>query len=175
MSTVYDRLLEHRDKGRVVVRVIVSASGTVSTVPDAPNVFHWRFYLALAPSTTPGESQSVTLDMIPANPPTGCLMISSNPTPASRAGVKIELPLATAGSPTVQEIIDLFKAKGMDRYRFDETGSGCLSWLLTGVDHLEQAGLVDAGASEKLRQFHQEQVALHPERHPMPLRQGKFY
>ncbi|KAI0741067.1 hypothetical protein C8Q76DRAFT_853265 [Earliella scabrosa] len=180
MATVYDRSLLDVDRQRVVAQVTVTGSGTLSTVSGSPNIFHWRLYLCLAPfqsipPTTTQPSQSVLIDMIPANPPTGCMMIASKQDPGSRARVKIELQIATTGSPTVQQIIDLFLAKGMHRYNFDATGSGCLWWVWTGLGYLEQNRLVQAGATEMLRQFHQEQSRLHPERHPVPIRQGRFY
>ncbi|KAI0742826.1 hypothetical protein C8Q80DRAFT_1190863 [Daedaleopsis nitida] len=174
MATVYDRPLRQADRQRVVTRIAVTASGTRSTVSGAPNIFHWRMYLTLAPSPI-GGSQSVLLDMIPTNPPTGCLIIESKDLPGSIATQKIELFILTAGSPTVQQIIDLFTTRGMHRYKFDATGSGCLWWVWTGLGYLEQAGLVEAGTTEKLRKFHHEQCSLHPERHPLPIRQGTFY
>ncbi|CDO77829.1 hypothetical protein BN946_scf184714.g4 [Trametes cinnabarina] len=180
MATVYDKGLVAADKDRVVSGIVVTASGTVSTSPDYPNYFHWRFYLILQPSNTnlhAGMSQthSVVFDMIPTNPPTGCFVITSKPESASTARLKIELPLATVGSPTVKQLIALFMEKGMNRYRFDDTGSGCLWWVTTGVRLLEQAGLLEAGACQKLEHFHHEHAKAHPERHPTPMRKGEFY
>ncbi|KAI0640046.1 hypothetical protein C8Q77DRAFT_104523 [Trametes polyzona] len=177
MTTVYDKAFNSQvDKQRVVTQVVLTATDTVSTVPDEPSVYHWQFYFPLAP--TPGSehaSKSVMIDMIPVNPPTGCMIIASKAESASPAESKIELPIAVVGSPTVEQIIDLFKKNGMDRYEFDATGSGCLWWVWTGLGHLEEAGIVESGATEELRQFHHEQYTAHPERHPMPLRKGRFY
>ena len=181
MSTIYDRQLLQEDRQRTVVGITVTTSGSTSTVSGEPAIFHWHLYLVLGPSTAPTAevpgviSQSVLIDMIPVNPPTGCMVITSKRQPCSESNVKAELEIATTGSPTVQQIIDLFKSKGMDRYNFDDTGSGCLWWLWTGLEYLEQAHLVETSATEKLRRFHSEQVTLHPERHPIPMRQGTFY
>ncbi|OJT12121.1 hypothetical protein TRAPUB_11346 [Trametes pubescens] len=179
---IYDRPLRSIDRQRRVTEILVIASGTINTTVNEPNVFHWQLYLLLEPDDPMSESatssQSVLMDMIPTDPPTGTLYLAS---PAARgldADPKVELAIATAGSgapPTVQDLIDLFVAKGMDRYKFDDSGSGCLHWLMTGIQHLEDAGLVEPGASESLRTFHREQVKQHPERHPMPIRRGIFY
>ncbi|KAJ3484657.1 hypothetical protein NLI96_g5495 [Meripilus lineatus] len=179
MATIYDKPLLQIDKDRVVTHVQVSTSGTVSTVIDCPNIFHWQYYLILAPrtitDTNASNSQSILLDMIPANPPTGCLMIASMQSPGTTSPIKAEIEFATIGSPRVGQFIDLFKVKGMDRYTFDDTGSGCLWWLFTGLGYLEQESLVETGATESLHKFHQEQISLHPGRHPVPMRKGKFY
>lgn len=63
----------------------------------------------------------------------------------------------------------------MNRYKFDDSGSGCLHWLMTGIQHLEDAGLVELGASLRLCAFHHKQVEQHLERHLMPIRRGTFY
>ncbi|KAI0262069.1 hypothetical protein BC834DRAFT_892949 [Gloeopeniophorella convolvens] len=88
------------------------ASGTMSTLTtDEQGIFHWRLYLILAPDPSPtatGASQSVLFDMIPTNPPTGTLLVASNPPQTSGARVKIELPLETAGAPTVSRLVDPF-------------------------------------------------------------------
>ncbi|KAI0725771.1 hypothetical protein C8Q72DRAFT_576667 [Fomitopsis betulina] len=184
MATVYDRAFKPIDRDQTVAKIVVTASGAggnIAATPNGsgglvPNIYHWRLYLVLLPNPLiPTRSQSVLLDIIPANPPTGCLVISSKEMPASTAPGKVELTLFPAGSPTVQQIVDLFKNKGMDRYMFDATGSGCLWWVTVGVRHLEEAGLVEAGASRTLQMFHHEHARAHPERHPMPVRQGRFY
>ncbi|KAH9854596.1 hypothetical protein C2E23DRAFT_817145 [Lenzites betulinus] len=176
MSTIYDKSLLPTDRDRTIAQVVLTASGTVITTLNEPNVFHWQFYLPLStPATPTTTTQAVVVDMIPVNPPTGCLLVSSTLEPACSAPTKIELPLAVVGSPTVKQFISIFQEKGMDRYKFDGTGSGCLWWVMTGVHHLEDAGLVEAGASLKLEQFHREHAESHPERHPMPLRKGEFY
>ncbi|KAI0355883.1 hypothetical protein OH77DRAFT_1478764 [Trametes cingulata] len=181
--TVYDKPLLPADRERTVSTMLVTASGTINTTVNEPNVFHWQLYLLLSPSesattaTTATNTRSVLVDMIPANPPVGTIYVASKDTKGLDAEPKVELPLATAGSPlpTVQQLLDLLIEKGMDRYKFDETGSGCLHWIITAIQNLEEAGVLEEGASEKLREFHREQVELHPERHPMPIRKGTFY
>lgn len=157
----------------------MTASGTVMTTVNEPNVFHWQLYLVLdeAPDSPTPNTKSVLIDMIPANPPTGTMYLSSLSTRGLDAQPKIELAISTSRTrpPTVQQLVNLFLEKGMARYKFDDSGSGCLHWLMTGMQHLEDAGLVEPGASELLRAFHREQVELHPERHPMPIRHGTFY
>ncbi|KAI0668280.1 hypothetical protein C8Q78DRAFT_980585 [Trametes maxima] len=176
---VVDKPLHRTDRSRVVAEILVTASGTINTSVNEPNVFHWQLYLPLEgslPDSSP-STQSVLIDMIPANPPTGVMYLASRESRGLQADPKIELPILAASEPppTVQQIVDLLLGKGMDRYKFDESGSGCLHWLMTGVRHLEDAGLVEHGASDKLSTFHREQVKLHPERHPMPIRRGEFY
>ncbi|KAH9855701.1 hypothetical protein C2E23DRAFT_596631 [Lenzites betulinus] len=183
-SHTYDRPLRPIDRQRRVTEILVIASGTINTTVNEPNVFHWQLYLLLEPDVpTAGSatsSQSVLIDMIPTDPPTGTLYLASQAARGLDADPKVEFAIATAtaGSdspPTVQDLIDLFVAKGMNRYKFDDSGSGCLHWLMTGIQHLEDAGLVELGASSRLRAFHHKQVEQHPERHPMPIRRGTFY
>ncbi|EIW54935.1 uncharacterized protein TRAVEDRAFT_51070 [Trametes versicolor FP-101664 SS1] len=178
-NCVYDKPLRSKDRQRGISEIIVTASGSVNTTVNEPNVFHWQLYLALdeAPDSSAPDTKSVLIDMIPANPPTGTMYLSSLSTRGLDAQPKIELAISTSGTPppTVQRLVDLFFENGMARYKFDDSGSGCLHWLMTGMQHLEDAGLVEPGASERLRAFHREQVKLHPERHPMPVRQGTFY
>ncbi|KAI0643293.1 hypothetical protein C8Q79DRAFT_915652 [Trametes meyenii] len=193
---VFDKPLYRADRSRSVTEILVTASGTINTTVNEPSVFHWQLYLiprapessthlvsgnpleGSSPTNSSSGSQSVLIDMIPANPPTGVMYLASRESRGLHADPKIELPIQVALSPqapTVQQIVDLFLEKGMGRYKFDESGSGCLHWLMTGVRHLEDAGLVERGASENLRVFHREQVELHPERHPMPIRRGVFW
>ncbi|RDX44339.1 hypothetical protein OH76DRAFT_1359727 [Lentinus brumalis] len=172
--SVYDRLLRPGDKNCVVTTITVTASGTVIT-SDEPNVFHWRMYLGLSMFPVVSRSKGVLLDMIPTNPPIGTLVVSSKDTASSRAHNKVELSIATVGSPTVAQIVQLFIEKGMHRYNFDDTGSGCLYWTATGIQHLQDARLVESGAVSKLWTFHMDQAARHPGRHPLPVRQGTFY
>ncbi len=179
MTTVFSKSLLQDDRECVVARVVVTASGSVSTAKDEPHVFHWRLYLALA--RAPGlelqasASRSVLFDMIPSLPPTGTLVIASKREEVSRALRKIEMPFPTTGRPTIARFIQLFLEKGMDRYRFDSTGSGCYYWTMTGIQHLEEAGMIMPGSYKLLLNFHKEQAQLHPERHPLPVRQGEFY
>ncbi|PIL30505.1 hypothetical protein GSI_07205 [Ganoderma sinense ZZ0214-1] len=177
MTTVFSKRLLQDDRERVVARVVVTASGTVSTVKNEPQVFHWRLYLVLAPDARlrPTSSQSVLFDMTPSLPPTGTFIIASKVEALSEARRKIELPLFTTGQPTVARLIHLFLEKGMDRYKFDSTGSGCYYWTMTGVQRLEEAGLIMPGSLKLLLDFHKEQAQLHPERHPLPVRRGEFY
>lgn len=179
-NCVYDKPLRPEDRQRRILEIIVTASGTVNTTVNEPNVFHWQLYLVLdeAPNSSAPNTKSVLIDMIPANPPTGTMYLSSLSTRGLDTQPKIELAMSTSGTPppTVQRrLVDLFLENGMARYKFDDSGSGCLHWLMTGMQHLEDAGIVEPRASERLRAFHGEQVELHPERHPMPIRQGTFY
>ncbi|KAI0370628.1 hypothetical protein BV20DRAFT_288977 [Pilatotrama ljubarskyi] len=178
-STVYDKPLLQADRQRTVNSILITASGTINTTLNEPNVFHWQLYMLLSPSEPAvlTKTQSVVVDMIPANPPVGTVYVASKESTGLDAEPKVELSIATAGSPlpTIQQLLDLLIEKGVDRYMFDETGSGCLHWIITAVEQLEGAGLVEPAASAKLRDFHREQVKQHPERHPMPIRKGTFY
>ncbi|KAI0262045.1 hypothetical protein BC834DRAFT_406837 [Gloeopeniophorella convolvens] len=175
--TVYSKGLLPTDGGRAVTRIVVSASGTINTLStDEQGVFHWRLYLVLAPDQSRAStSQSVLFDMVPTNPPVGTLIAASNPAPTSGARVKAELPFETMGGPTVGQLIELFLHKGMDRYKFDDSGSGCVYWVLMGLQHLQDAGLVESQAVESLRAFHDEQSRLSPANHQVPFRRGTFY
>ena len=170
---IYDKHLDPNDKDCIVTKIVVTASDTVSTVEDMPSIFHWQIYLVIEPGQS--QNNSVVIDMQPANPPIGVMIITSNPNARSTAINKIELDILTRDGPTVNQIIDVFLEHRMQFYKFDDTGSGCLYWIFTGLRFLEERGLVEQGAVEKLEKFHLEQAGIHPERHPMPLRKGVFY
>lgn len=174
-QTVYDRDLQPADKDRVITQITVTSSGSVQTVSDMPNIYHWHLYLLLGAPNGVSNSQSVLFDMIPTMPPTGTLIISSKITPQSQSPHKIELPIRTVGEPVLSQFIDFFISNRMDRYQFDESGSGCLYWVMVAIEKLENAQMIEAGASSMLRTLHNEQAILHPERHPMPLRKGQYY
>ncbi|XP_006459684.1 hypothetical protein AGABI2DRAFT_177536 [Agaricus bisporus var. bisporus H97] len=177
MTTIYDKNFNAADKHRIISKFIVTASRATSSPINGVNYYHWRFYLQLSQfgSSDISSSKSVVLDMIPTNPPIATLVISSNPHDKSRSPVKIELDIFPAKPLTVGQVIDLFIEKGMHRYTFDATGSGCLFWTATGIHHLHEAKLIEAGAPNKLHTFHMAQANLHPERHPLPMRKGTFY
>ncbi|XP_006459682.1 hypothetical protein AGABI2DRAFT_116642 [Agaricus bisporus var. bisporus H97] len=175
ITTIYDKNLNAADKNRFISKIVVTASSTVSTTIDG-NYYHWRIYLQLSQSDiSNSSSKSVILDMIPTNPPTSTLMITSNAYASSNSPAKIEFDIFPAKPLTVGQVIDLFIEKGMHRYTFDATGSGCLFWIMTGIHHLHEANLIEAGAPNKFHTFHMAQANLHPERHPLPLRKGTFY
>ncbi len=179
LMSVYQRSFNPADRTRQVHSVTVTASGSVntSTGSSGENYFHWRIYLTLLPANPPpgSGSQSVLLDMIPTNPPVATLCISSKENAGSTARQKIELELQPLDGLTVGHVIDLFIDNNMHRYKFDSTGSGCLFWTMTAVDLLQQHKYIESQAVDKLNHFHTTQAALHPERHPLPLRQGTFY
>lgn len=172
-TTVYDKLLLSDDRHCAVTCVTVTASGTVST-SDQLSIFHWRLYLKLTPGSS-NRTQSVLLDMIPANPPNGIFFIPSRSTEGSTARNRVELSVDTVGSPTVQQIITLFLNNKMDRYMFDETSSDCLYWTQVGLQLIQNAGWVEAGACDGLQAFYEEQASLHPGRYWVPIRRGTFY
>ena len=170
---IYDKHLNEFDKEWVVTHIAVTASDTVSTVKDAPSIFHWCFSLVLEPGQS--QNKSVVIDMQPVNPPIGVMIISSNPEAESKAANKVEIAILTRGRPTVSQIINVFLEHNIQRYKFDDSGSGCLFWLFTGLRFLEERELVEHGAVEKAETFHKKQAETHPERHPMPFRKGEFY
>ncbi|KAI1788479.1 hypothetical protein LXA43DRAFT_1063578 [Ganoderma leucocontextum] len=174
MSTVYNKGLRPEDKPRVVTSVVATASGTVSTAKNQPDVFHWRLYLVLAPDAK-AASKSVLFDMSPTLPPKGTFIITSKSTDTSQAQRKTELPLSTVGQHTVDQLIQLYLQKGMDRFNFDGEGMGCFYWTITGVQHLEAAGMLKPGSHKALEDFYKGQAKLHPERFPLPIQRGAFY
>ncbi|GLB36841.1 hypothetical protein LshimejAT787_0311280 [Lyophyllum shimeji] len=126
-TTIYDKGFLQADAERRVASITVSASATTSTVTGQPNYFHWRFYLVLDPPASPAHSQSVVLDMMPTNPPKGCLIISSQPTWRSTAQLKIEFPIATVGSPKVGQIIRASRPSSREAPPAPEEGHFLLS------------------------------------------------
>ena len=72
MTTISDKSLLQIDNDRVVTNAQVSTR-IISTVTDCSNIFHWRYYLILAPRSTTDTNVSnpkfIMLDMISADPP----------------------------------------------------------------------------------------------------------
>ena len=173
MATTWTKGFLAVDKPRIVSTIVVTASGTADGV--AP--FHWRFYTVLnpAPQDSGLNSASVLFDMIPVNDNKGCLMVASKIQEASTAPLKVELRIPCATECTTHQIFECLTRHGLDRYLFTENGTGCLFWVLKAVEQLGQAGYVDIGAIDKLRAFRDEEIQLHPARHPDALREGTFY
>ncbi|TFY68850.1 hypothetical protein EVG20_g3385 [Dentipellis fragilis] len=187
-STVYTKQFNPTDDGRAVSQIIVNASGNISTAQDLPDIWHWRLHLLLSPdpqdsdrnpNSTPTriESRSVVLDMIPAASSTGTMCITSKPTTELHSPNSAELAFAPIPdiTITVRRIVDLFLSKGMDRYTYNDRYTGCVLWVRTGIEHLQDAGWVERGAVERLDAFYREQTALQPRNLEEPFGRGVFY
>nr|VWP00502.1 WW domain-containing protein [Ganoderma boninense] len=176
-TTVYNKGLQPADKDRVVERVVATASAPVSAGKNEKKVFHWRLYLVLAPAAAaqskPSSTKSILFDMSPTTGGlTGTFIIASKVDAQSRSREKIELQFPTHGHPTVAHFIDLFLEKGMDRYNFNDKGMGCYHWTVTGIQHLEEAGMLTAGSAKSLDNFYKQQG---PQRCPVANEKGQFY
>ncbi|KAA1477861.1 hypothetical protein DENSPDRAFT_625927 [Dentipellis sp. KUC8613] len=181
-STIYTKQFDSTDNDRPVSQILVYASGNISTAQDLPDIWHWQLHLL--PSADPRAQDSdnpptrtIVLDMIPAVSPTGTLCI------LSKAPTELPLHLPTSASLafapltaiTVRHIVDLFLSKGMDRYTYNERYTGCVFWVRTAVERLQDAGWVEGGAAEKFDAFYKEQAALRPGNFEEPFGRGEFY
>jgi hypothetical protein len=75
----------------------------------------------------------------------------------------------------VQDVIDLILAKGRDRYKLTEGGSGCRYWCKTVVRDLEDHQFVRGGSSDQLEGYMRSLHAVHGNWVPYPLYKGTFY
>ncbi|KAJ3542251.1 hypothetical protein NM688_g5991 [Phlebia brevispora] len=174
---VFEKLLKAEDRPRLVTTLRVT--GTIA--PDA-TVYHWHIELCLAPTEDGSESndasRTVVFDMTPTGPgEAGILIVKSN-SDSSTSFVpsdQFELDIQVKERHTVQEYLNFFVNKGMQRYKFDDTGSGCYHWVVTVLAHLESNGWIPQGSLSDLEAFRAEQRKLRPDNIPTPYPKGQFY
>jgi hypothetical protein len=168
-ETIYARSFNLADKETVVNSIAVYVS-PVNT-GDINSVYHWIV------SLNTGTPTSVTLDMIPgADSRTGVLMITSHKTkPLLVISASFTFQVLRANAVTVGEVLDVLRAQGFDRYRYDDSGSGCRYWCTMVVKELESSKILPAGSKDTFLQYVGEQNAVKPLSMPMPLREGTFY
>ncbi|KAF7797662.1 hypothetical protein EIP86_008862 [Pleurotus ostreatoroseus] len=161
-KTVYAKSLNPADKLRPVSALVVTASGTNPTVADRPDIWHWWLVAQLASSKDHAESEqevSVTLDMIPANPPTGTMVVKSDgpalskdvslAQPETETDFTFLIPTIISPPPNLNDLIALILSKGLDRYEFDDTGSGCVHWVVSVLELVEETKWIEEGVTKK--------------------------
>lgn len=120
-------------------------------------------------------SKSVLFDMIPALFPVGVLVIQSKNSETSTEMEKVEYIVPVLQYYTIQQYIDLFVANGMQRYRFDSTGSGCMYWVASVFGLLGESGWAPPGHFTGIIEFHKQHAEARPLDFALPLRKGDFY
>ncbi|KAF9240403.1 hypothetical protein BU15DRAFT_73995 [Melanogaster broomeanus] len=127
-----------------VGRYILSGSPVTG---DKNSVLHWRIFISCV---SQGRSMThVKLDLSPGGDgSTGVLIVNEIPYEISATSVAAVSEVATAGI-TVDGLLDMLKRNGRNRYRFDDSGSGCRFWCRTVLADLENGGLVASGAVER--------------------------
>ncbi|TDL27576.1 hypothetical protein BD410DRAFT_427820 [Rickenella mellea] len=163
MSTFYDKpVSQYKDKTITAIRLFGSA------IP-ASNVFHWCL--------------SLTLDEVES-------FIIVDPTPT--VDLKIVVMMSTGsynGSPneggayqtdvaqalTVSDLKALIMEKKRDRYKLDDSGSGCRYWCQIVLGDLEDGGFVTPGTTAQFLTTIDALAAKNPEGFPLPVRKGTFY
>lgn len=77
---------------------------------------------------------------------------------------------------TVQDIIQSIFDNKRDRYRYDDTGSGCRFWVGTVIEDLEREGRLSQDSLQEFKTFVSNlHEAERENRVPMPPRMGAFY
>ncbi|KIJ41328.1 hypothetical protein M422DRAFT_48783 [Sphaerobolus stellatus SS14] len=140
--------------------------------------YHWRVFLQVKePDTTEPTMKAVILNMIPgADAVTSVLMSSSVDVPAI-TGDKVEYSIQPSEEITVGKLREYITDNDFDKYRFDDTGSGCRWWCAIVLGHLEKKlRVIPAGAYTEFERKVEALFKTVPSgRIPMPIRKGEFY
>lgn len=167
-AAIHDRLLDERDRARLVQQVVLTGTPVDSRFENS--VSHWRIFLKLT------ENHLVIIEMAPgggADLRTGLLFVKTeNATSLSKDDTSISLPIMNPFSVT--SVLDLIIRHGRERYRYDETISGCRFWCMTVLGDMEAEGYVADGAVEHFKREIDKLNSLNPDRFPLPTRKGEF-
>ncbi|KAG6180828.1 hypothetical protein E4U10_007445 [Claviceps purpurea] len=60
-----------------------------------------------------------------------------------------QLSFRAIGGPKVKNIVDMIKAKGLQKYNFTPDWEGCRFWVYMFICHLERGGFVESGSVGK--------------------------
>lgn len=166
-ATTFTRLLQTADKARLIESIVV-VGAPVSDAIDS--VLHWQIFAII------DNTKSVLFDLIPGGSDgrTGVLMITSKQG-SYDGSAKATHRVAVSDGITVQQLFDLILRNGRDRYKYDDTGSGCRYWCTVVLGDLEAVGMIEAGSHKSFLQYVADQAAIAPAVFPMPVRQGQFY
>jgi len=149
---------------------LVGTSGTATTA-DA-RVFHYRFYCELDTS----EPRAVSIDMTPgADGRTGVLYIAGTGRVNTESALWIAFEVIPTKPITVSELLQFYKTKGFDRFRFNEEGAGCRSYSKNVLAGLESDCYVPTGTEARLVQWSDEKRKLFPENIPERWDEGEYY
>ena len=171
------RLKEYRESPHIfsnIVSISIAGSPTIEDQPDS--VLHYRLFLSIDDNT------SVIIDPIPSATDQDLrqtiFTISSPPDIDSiQKGWVAFRTFETLCRVTPEQVLGYLVDKGLHRYRFDETFSGCRYWCDKAVECLEAQGAVAEGSAATF-ETHIEQLgkSLNQEaRYPVPVRKGSFY
>ena len=169
MSTLYLRSYRENEHGkRIPTSILITATTAQSTTSDT-NVFHWHIYFSF-------DGQSVLFDIIPgADLRTGVLMVMSQEVPRTTCLDALEYVAQPTSQYTIQNYIKFFIDNRLDKYIYDESGSGCRWWCTTVLGKLEEAGLVSSGTKASFLSWVADQAQQLPLKIPMLVRKGEFY
>ncbi|KAH9838667.1 uncharacterized protein C8Q71DRAFT_752405 [Rhodofomes roseus] len=165
------------DEGRTSAVLAITIAGTPVNPADPDSVLHWIIYYDIGPG------RAIKFDMLPGGGPdgmTGCLQVVVCDATAARAQELAASFTAETAAPepvTGQRILDLLldAPRRRNRYKYDETGSGCRFWCRTVLEDLEEAGIVPAGSLGSFDEYVLRKSEENPARFPMPTRRGRFY
>ncbi|KAG8996808.1 hypothetical protein FRB94_001346 [Tulasnella sp. JGI-2019a] len=170
-TTVFDKFFNKDDRD-LLIKQVVACAWPISP-EDPESLYHWSMSLYVNPE------KGVTLDILPAGVDgrTGVLVISSKlegmPTHDLNRTVTLNIG---KDNTTVQDIIQAILDNKRDRYRYDDTGSGCRFWVGTVIEDLEREGRLSGNSLERFLMFVSELYEAEGEnRVPMPPRTGVFY
>ncbi|OBZ76661.1 hypothetical protein A0H81_03300 [Grifola frondosa] len=168
MSTTFTRLFNPADRDHVIHKLIIAGS---PVAPGSNSILHWRIYAVIH------KRASVLFDFIPggADGRTGVLAVKSVDYEVTFSAAAM-FSVAMIKQITASALLDFFTYHKLDRYKFDDTGSGCLYWCCVALSKLEAAGAVPAGSVQRFEAYMAQLNAGNPARFPLPSRhRGTFY
>ncbi|KAF8598738.1 hypothetical protein BDV93DRAFT_526557, partial [Ceratobasidium sp. AG-I] len=84
------------------------------------------------------------------------------------------IPLLALCTFSVNSVLELILRHGRERYRYDETISGCRFWCATVLRDMEVEGYVVDGAVEHFQREITKLNRQNPDRFPLPTRKAVF-
>jgi hypothetical protein len=138
----------------------------------ASGVLHWHLFLSLQG----GHHVSVDMPPVGADGRTGVLIMRSlEGTSDGGEPVAKFSREAEQSDTTAQAVLDLLIARGRNKYRYTDDGSGCRYWCEVVLGDLEEMGLVAKGSGAEFATLVEERSKDQPGRYPWPTRKGMFY
>lgn len=171
------RLKEYRESPQKESDIVsISIAGSPTIQDQADSVLHYQLFLSI------DDKFSVIIDPIPSatdqdQRQTIFTISSPSNTEDKRQGWVAFRSFDTLRQVSPEQVLDYLVDKGLHRYRFDETFSGCRYWCDKALECLEAEGILAEGSAASFETYI-EQLGknLNQEaRYPVPVRKGSFY
>lgn len=175
-------------KDATIDSIEVIAVDTMSTTEDA-TVYHWFIRARIKQNSGKDGDEDISatvvvFNIVPgADGRTGVLIVTSEsantPNSDSNSEKKIIYSVKLSSSPSEQikisTLLNLLLTNELDKYIYDELGSGCRWWCTVVLQVAESEGVIEKGSLDGFEKFVERTREENPLRVPMPIRKGRFY